>query len=131
MAANPINPNVINQKASIMQTIEKKNIQQHSSRLKNVSTYRLGKAEARTKFAPLVESLAANGGTVEITDYGTVAAVMLGYKDYMLLLAQARAPLKPKIQLRGSAKLVGDLEAATKDVSRLIIQSVKKTAAQL
>ncbi len=92
---------------------------------------KLGKAQARQQFSPLVEALATNGGTVEITDYGKVAAVMLGYKDYIFLLAKAGKPLKPKNQLRGSAILVGDLEEATKDISRLMLESVAKTAAEL
>lgn len=114
-----------------MPKILKKNIRQHSVRVKNVSTYRLGKAEARAKFAPLVESLAVDGGTIEITDYGKIAAVMLGYKDYTLLLAKAQLPLKAKMQLRGSAELVDDFEEASKEISKLIIDSVNKTAAQL
>jgi PHD/YefM family antitoxin component YafN of YafNO toxin-antitoxin module len=98
---------------------------------KRRATFRLGKAQARQNFAPLIEPLATVGGTVEITDYGKVAAVMLGYKDYALLLAQASAPIKSKMQLRGSAQLIGDLEEATKEISQSIVDSIEKTAAQL
>jgi PHD/YefM family antitoxin component YafN of YafNO toxin-antitoxin module len=93
--------------------------------------HKLGKAQARQQFAPLVESLATNGGTIEITDYGKVAAVMLGYKDYISLLVKAGVPLKPKNQLRGSMVLIGDLEETTKEISKLILDSVAKTAAEL
>lgn len=92
---------------------------------------KLGKAQAREQFSPLVEALATNGGTVEITDYGKMAAVMLGYKDYMLLLARAGIPVKPKRQLRGSMILLGDLEEASKEISKLIWDSVEKTASEL
>lgn len=99
-----------------------------SSRLaKNVLACRLGKAQARARFAPLVESLAVNGGTVEITDYGKTAAVMLGYKDYILLSSQARVPLKPKIKLCGSGKVPGDANETLDGVSDLIMDSVNKT----
>jgi len=98
---------------------------------KNQNKRTIGKAQARQQFSPLVESLATSGGTVEITDYGKVAAVMLGYKDYISLLAKAGEPLKPKNQLRGSMVLVGDLEEATKEISKLMLESVAKTAAEL
>lgn len=115
-----------------MQKNRKKIIQQPAKRVKNVSACcRLGKAEARARFAPLIESLAANGGTVEITDYGKVAAVMLGYKDYMLLQAQARVPLKPQRRLCGSGKVPGDSNETLDGISDMIIDSVNKTIAQL
>lgn len=92
---------------------------------------RLGKAEARERFAPLVESLASSGGTVEITDYGKVAAIMLGYRDYMRLLSQAEEPFQSKQQLRGSAVLLGDLEEATEDIAKQVAASVEKTIREL
>ena len=100
-------------------------------KINRVIAHKLGKAQARQQFAPLVESLATNGGTVEITDYGKIAAVMLGYKDYISLLVRAGTPLKPKNQLRGSMVLVGDLEETTKEISKLILDSVAKSAAEL
>ncbi|MFN8657755.1 MAG: hypothetical protein U0105_15555 [Candidatus Obscuribacterales bacterium] len=92
---------------------------------------KLGKAQAREQFAPLVENLAKNGGIVEVTDYGKVAAVMLGYKDYLWLLAQAKEPFTPKRVLCGSGELVGDLEEASKQVTDSIFESLAKTASEL
>ena len=52
---------------------------------------------------------------------------MLGHKDYLRLLAQVNVPFKPLRQLRGSATLVGNLEVATKEISKLIQDSVRRT----
>jgi PHD/YefM family antitoxin component YafN of YafNO toxin-antitoxin module len=93
--------------------------------------HRLGKAKAREQFAPLVELLATDGGTVEITDYGKVAAVMLGYKDYMRLVSKADIPLRSEQQLRGSASLLGDLEKATAEITKQVRDSVEKTVREL
>lgn len=92
---------------------------------------KLGKAQAREQFAPLVESLSKVGGVVEVTDYGKVAAVMLSYKDYLWLLAQAKEPCKPKRQLYGSGELLGDLEVASKEIAAEFEASLEKTASEL
>jgi prevent-host-death family protein len=99
--------------------------------IKKAIRQKLGKAQARERFAPLVESLAANGGVVEITDYGKASAVLLSYKDYMSLVSQASVSLKPSRQLRGSGILLGDLEETGKEISKLITGSLKKTIAEL
>jgi hypothetical protein len=92
---------------------------------------KLGKAQAREQFAPLVKKLSTVGGVVEITDYGKVAAVMLSYRDYLWLLAQAKEPFKPKRQLAGSAVLVGDLEAASQQMTASALESLNKSAREL
>jgi hypothetical protein len=92
---------------------------------------RMGKAQAREQFSPLVESLSTAGGVVEITDYGKVAAVMLSYKEYLWLLAQANEPFKPKRQLAGSATLVGELEAASEEITDSVLGSITRTAHEL
>lgn len=92
---------------------------------------RLGKAQAREQFSPLIESLSAVGGVVEVTDYGKVAAVMLSYKDYLWLLAQANEPFKAERQLAGSAVLCGDLEKASQDITDSITESVAEGAREL
>ena len=92
---------------------------------------KLGKAQAREQFAPLVEALASSGGVVEVTDYGKVAAVMLNYKDYLWLVAQAKESFKPKRQLAGSAVLAGDLEKASKQISDSVSESLSKSQREL
>lgn len=95
------------------------------------TTKTLGKAQAREQFAPIVDSLNQFGGVVEITDYGKVAAVILSYKDYLRLLAQANEPFKPKRKLAGSAVLTGDLEAASQKITADISKSLRKSAGEL
>lgn len=97
----------------------------------NKNLKKLGKAQAREQFAPLVETLSTVGGVVEVTDYGKVAAVMLGYRDYLWLVAQANEPFKPKRQLAGSAVLVGDLESASQQITDSVLESITKTAREL
>jgi hypothetical protein len=92
---------------------------------------KLGKAQAREQFAPLIETLSAVGGVVEVTDYGKVAAVMMSYRDYLWLLAQANEPFKPKRPLAGSAVLVGDLEIANQQITESVLQSLARTAREL
>jgi len=92
---------------------------------------KLGKTQAREQFAPLVESLSEIGGVVEVTDYGKVAAVMLGYKDYLWLLAQSNQPFKPKRQLAGSAVLVGDLEEASNKITQSVLDSIARSTKEL
>ncbi len=92
---------------------------------------KLGKTQAREQFAPLVESLSKVGGVVEVTDYGKVAAVMLGYKDYLWLLAQSNQPFKPSRQLAGSATLVGDLEKASSEITESVLDSITRSAKEL
>ena len=92
---------------------------------------KLGKAQAREQFAPLVKALSTVGGVVEVTDYGKVAAVMLGYKDYLWLVAQAKESFKPKRQLAGSAILVGELETASRQITDSVLESLTKSAREL
>lgn len=92
---------------------------------------KLGKAQVREQFAPIVESLCTEGGIVEVTDYGKVAAVLLSYKDYLSLTAQAHQPFRPKRTLAGSAVLVGELEAASQQIIDSVLKSMKKSAHEL
>ncbi|MBX9724855.1 MAG: hypothetical protein K2X81_25850 [Candidatus Obscuribacterales bacterium] len=105
--------------------------EQASSQNSKALSHKLGKAQAREKFAPLVEALALHGGVVEITDYGKVSAVMLGYKDYLELVARSNHPLKSMRTLSGSGVLIGNVNEATSEVSRSVKKSIDKTVEQL
>jgi hypothetical protein len=56
---------------------------------------------------------------------------MLSYKDYLLLVAQAHESFKPKRQLAGSAVLIGELEAASEQITDSVSESLKKSAHEL
>ncbi len=92
---------------------------------------RLGKAQAREQFAPLIERLLKYGGVIEVTDYGKVAAVMLSYKDYLYLLARAGESFEPKRQLAGSAVLVGELESGSNEIAALVFESLANSAREI
>lgn len=100
-----------------------------AGRKKNLK--KLGKTQAREQFAPLVEELAISGGVVEVTDYGKVAAVILGYQDYLWLLAQADKTFKPTKRLAGSAALLSDLNEASNEITASIFDSLAKSAREL
>lgn len=92
---------------------------------------KLGKAQAREQFAPIVERLSTVGGIVEITDYGKVAAVMMSYKDYLRLISQANEPFKAKRELAGTAILQGDLDAASNEITAAVFESLARSAREL
>jgi antitoxin (DNA-binding transcriptional repressor) of toxin-antitoxin stability system len=92
---------------------------------------RIGKAQAREQFAPLVESLVAGGTPVEITDYGKVVAILLSENEYNWLLQSANQNFRPKRPLRGSIKLIGSLEEASKDLLKDFESSLEKSVQEL
>jgi prevent-host-death family protein len=75
-----------------------------------MKTSRLGKSEARAQFLPLVESVAAGGAPIEITDRGKVAAVLLGHQEYLRLLALAHSRPASRSPV-GTIEILTDLEA--------------------
>jgi antitoxin (DNA-binding transcriptional repressor) of toxin-antitoxin stability system len=97
----------------------------------NKHVTRIGKKQAREQFAALIDALSTAGGVVEVTDYGKVVAVMLSYRDYLLLSAQANEPFKPRRQLAGSAVLTGDIEEASKQISENILRSISDSTREL
>lgn len=92
---------------------------------------KLGKAQAREQFAPIVETLTREGGIVEVTDYGKVAAVIMSHKHYLWLLSRANEPLVPSRKLAGSAVLNGDLETASKNIGESVLESIRRSASEL
>jgi len=93
---------------------------------------RLGKAEARQEFGPLVESVAAGGGPVEISDYGKVVAVLVNVHKYQWLLQQAkRQTTKPKKELCGAIVIHDDLEMLSQQLRDDYEKSLEETARNL
>jgi len=88
---------------------------------------RIDKAQARDQFAPLVESLVADGGAIEITNNGKVVAVLLSEIEYNRLVQLAGENFRPKRPLRGSIKLIGSLEEASKDLLEDFEASIKRS----
>lgn len=92
---------------------------------------RMGKAQAREEFSPLVEAVAAGGGPVEITDYGKVVAVLLSEKEYQWLNVCAQRSKSPKQELCGYLVFDEDLEELSREVAADFDKSLKKTARRL
>jgi prevent-host-death family protein len=92
---------------------------------------RIGKAQAREEFSPLVEAVARGAGAVEITDYGKVVAVLLSEKEYQWLSLCAQRNGTPKRELCGSLVFDDDLEKLGDEVAADFDRSLEKTAGLL
>lgn len=92
---------------------------------------KLGKAEARQEFAPLIDSVAGGGSPVEISDYGKVVAVLINANEYKWLLSQTKKTLKPKKELCGAIIIHDDLEILDKKVRADFEKSITKTVSKL
>jgi prevent-host-death family protein len=92
---------------------------------------KLGKAEVRQEFAPLVDSVANGGNPVEISDYGKVVAVLISANEYRWLLSQTKKMSKPKKDLCGAIIIHDDLEMLSKKVNADFEKSISKTASKL
>jgi len=103
-----------------------------TSRLSELETARkLGKSEARQEFGPLVESVAAGEGAVEISDYGKVVAVVISANEYRWLLSQTKKDSRPKKSLRGAFIIHDDLEVLSEKIRADFKESINRTASEL
>ena len=77
---------------------------------------------------PIVDAVSHGGGPIEITDHGTVVAVLLSKQDYDWMLAQTQNKTLPRKSLRGSITVLGDLEEGSRQISAKFQESLEKTA---
>ncbi len=101
--------------------------------LLGIKPTRIGKTEARQNFLPLVSELVRQPGAIEITDHDQPVAVLVSHSHWaaiMSKLAQSNNQ-SPPVDLRGSVKIIGDLEAASKEAGQELLQSVKRRAKNL
>ncbi len=83
----------------------------------------IGKTEARQRLLPLINELDQSNKAVEITDHDKPVAVLIGYHHWSAVISKLSASaklisVKPKIELMGSVKIIGDLEAAGKRMTK-------------
>jgi len=98
-----------------------------------IKSSRIGKTEARQKFLPLVSELANQPGAIEITDHDRPVAVLVSYSHWSAIISKlARSMDKDSVvDLRGSVKIIGDLEAASKEAGQELLRSVERRAKNL
>ncbi len=94
---------------------------------------RIGKAQAREEFSALIETVANGNGSVEITDYGKVAAVLLSEKEYLWLCACAKKNTQPKRNPRGFFTINDEdaLAQASREIADDFEKSLERTAKEL
>jgi prevent-host-death family protein len=90
----------------------------------------MGKSEAREKFLPLMDKVAKQKTTVEITDRDNSIAVIIDYSEYQILLAKTGMQTQ-KFQLVGSLAEKGDIEKASKEISKDLNAALKRSMSQL
>jgi hypothetical protein len=93
---------------------------------------KLNIAEVQKNLDEVIEQLKQNGGYVEVVEGHHTAAVILSIVDFAKLM-----PFLPKVsppkkkpekewKLRGSMELVGDIEEASAEISKSILESIEK-----
>jgi len=88
------------------------------------ATIRIGKAQARKEFLPLVSSLRSNRQPVEITEHGKPVAVLLAYDTYLALVNSGDT--KRVSQLVGSVEILGDLELERRAINKSFKKSIAR-----
>lgn len=79
----------------------------------------------------MIEELSRHGGGIEITDSERGSVVMLSYRDYLWLRSQASTADATKRPLVGSIEIVTDLEAASEQISAVMLQSIERSFREL
>jgi prevent-host-death family protein len=110
-------------------------ISERVSALLGLGTETIGKTQARQEFLPMVDDLQKHPRTIEITDRNNPVAVLLSYEYYAALVAQlsklTQNSFKKQVDLRGSVTIVGDLEAASKEIAEEFAKSIERSSAKL
>ena len=120
-----------------MSTTQKNMIEQKMLALIGLQPETIGKTEARKKFFPLVDELSHSIKALAITDRQEPLAVMVGYNQWLAIITKLDTLLKPakkvpqKINMVGSVKIIGDLDAGSKRIAERFKQAVDKSAKKL
>lgn len=90
----------------------------------------LGKTEARQCFLHLLDDLKDKPTSMAITDRGEKVAVIMGYKQYQLLIAifQQHTKAAEKNPFAGLITKIGDLEKGQAEINALFQESLMKTS---
>lgn len=90
----------------------------------------LGKTDARHTFLHLIDEISATDTTCSITDHGKKVAIIMGYKQYRLLVEflQKHAGKAGKNPLAGLIEKVDDLEKANAEMIGIFEKAVEKSA---
>ena len=107
-------------------------VEQQIGLLLGLKQQTVGKTQARQAFLPLIGELDNLAKTVKITDREEPVAVLISYNHWSAIISKLAmfmkpASSKPKIELMGSVKMIGDLESASKRISKEFEKSIIKS----
>lgn len=86
-----------------------------------------GKTEARQQFLNIIDVVHQEAKTLTITDRGEKVAVIMGYKQFQLMMEMiAQQVSTPTFGLQGLIVNSGDLDADNQKVNELFDASLKK-----
>jgi prevent-host-death family protein len=96
----------------------------------------MGKTQARKQFLPLVDQLADNRTVIEITDHDVPVAVLISYEQFLMLKSKIATLTPSSVEripsLIGSGRiLTDDLEAASAEITELLLDSIEESARRL
>ncbi len=97
----------------------------------------VGKTQVRKDFLPLVDTLRESNTAIEITDHDKPVAVLIGYEQYVAIMAKAcliseapanwgANPLLNSIELK-----TDDLEAASAKITEMFEKSIRRSLEEL
>lgn len=95
-----------------------------------MANWKIDKSEVQKKFLPLLDKVAKQKNTVEITERGNSAAVIIDYSAYQILLAKTSLQTQ-KFELVGSLVENSDIERASKKISKDLNAALKRSMSQL
>ena len=116
-----------------MRNGQKNMIEQQAMALFNIQQESLGKTEARQSFLPLVDELSHSAKAIEITDHQMPVAVLVGYSQWSAIISKLAVLMKPakattRVNLIGSVKIIGDLEAGSKRAAEQFRKSINRSS---
>lgn len=96
----------------------------------------IGKTQARQALLPLIDQLESAAKAVKITDHEEPVAVLIGYGHWSAIISKLSGFMKPvskkpKIELMGSVKIIGDLDAGSKCIAKEFKKAISISAKKL
>lgn len=120
-----------------MQSKSKKNelSKDRAARLLGLSRIEMGKSAARQQFFPLLRQLNSKRLAVEIGDPEQGSVIMISKSHFDVLINKLWELSKPDsagvVDLMGCMTILGDLEEGSKSATRLMNESIKRSAENL
>lgn len=96
----------------------------------------IGKTQVRQGFLPLIDELDQAAKAVKITDHEEPVAMLIGYEHWSAVVSKLSTFIKPistkpQIELMGSVKIIGDLEAGSKRIAKEFRRAINKSGKKL